>query len=56
MTWNRSPAGGGSAVTVDHSDDTGLARLRELGYRQELKRDLSYVPRHLRQLSPSFFR
>ncbi|PWZ11284.1 Amino-acid permease BAT1 [Zea mays] len=43
MTWNRSPAGGGSAVTVDHSDDTGLARLRELGYRQELKRDLSVL-------------
>ena len=48
MTWNRSPAadgGSSSAVAVDHgSDDTGLARLRELGYKQELKRDLSYVP------------
>jgi hypothetical protein len=39
MTWNKSLAVGGSG-----SDDTGLARLRELGYKQELKRDLSYVP------------
>ncbi|GJM93960.1 hypothetical protein PR202_ga10563 [Eleusine coracana subsp. coracana] len=39
MTWNKSSAvdvGGGS-------DDTGLARLRELGYKQELKRDLSVL-------------
>jgi hypothetical protein len=52
MTWNRSAAdGGGSsagttaavAVAAAAGDDTGLARLRELGYKQELKRDLSYV-------------
>jgi hypothetical protein len=50
MTWNRSAADGGgssagttAAVAVAAGDDTGLARLRELGYKQELKRDLSYV-------------
>ncbi|GJN18433.1 hypothetical protein PR202_gb05596 [Eleusine coracana subsp. coracana] len=45
MTWNKSSADDG-AVAVDvagGSDDTGLARLRELGYKQELKRDLSYA-------------
>ena len=44
MTWNKPPAAdvGGSG---GGGDDTGLARLRELGYKQELKRDLSYVPR-----------
>jgi hypothetical protein len=44
MTWNRSAAdGGGSSAGTTAGDDTGLARLRELGYKQELKRDLSYV-------------
>ncbi|WVZ69778.1 hypothetical protein U9M48_018512 [Paspalum notatum var. saurae] len=38
MTWNKSPADGGGG-----GDDTGLARLRELGYKQELKRDLSVL-------------
>lgn len=46
MTWSKSPAGSGTTavdVDVDGSGDTGQARLRELGYKQELKRDLSYV-------------
>ena len=44
MTWNRSAAdGGGSSAGTTAGDDTGLARLRELGYKQELKRGLSYV-------------
>ncbi|TVU34524.1 hypothetical protein EJB05_16359 [Eragrostis curvula] len=48
MTWNKSPSDDGArtAVSVDvagGSDDTGLARLRELGYKQELKRDLSVL-------------
>lgn len=50
MTWNRSAADGGgssagttAAVAVAAGDDTGLARLRELGYKQELKRDLSVL-------------
>ncbi|KAF8696846.1 hypothetical protein HU200_036485 [Digitaria exilis] len=48
MTLKNSQADGAAAavaVAVDEGDDTGLARLRELGYKQELKRDLSYVPR-----------
>ena len=50
MTWSKSPAGSGdrgdggaTAVDVDGSGDSGQARLNELGYKQELKRDLSYV-------------
>jgi hypothetical protein len=49
MTWSKSPAGsggsGGGATTVDVDGpgDSGQARLNELGYKQELKRDLSYV-------------
>lgn len=44
MTWNKAPANGGAATAVDiDGSDTGHARLRELGYKQELKRDLSYV-------------
>lgn len=46
MTWNKAPADGAAAaekaVNVG-GDDTGLARLRELGYKQELKRDLSVL-------------
>jgi hypothetical protein len=46
MTWNKSPGDGGASTAENTGvgDDTGLARLRELGYKQELKRDLSYVP------------
>ncbi|TVT97966.1 hypothetical protein EJB05_56766, partial [Eragrostis curvula] len=40
MTWNKPPAG--VAIAVDASD-TDHARLRELGYKQELKRHLSFV-------------
>jgi hypothetical protein len=50
MTWSKSPAGSGgsggggaTAVDVDGPGDSGQARLNELGYKQELKRDLSYV-------------
>lgn len=40
MTWNKAPAADAEA---GGGGDTGHARLRELGYKQELKRDLSYV-------------
>lgn len=52
MTFSKSPAesggssggGGTTAVDVDGSGaDTGQARLNELGYKQELKRDLSLL-------------
>ncbi|XP_062204682.1 amino-acid permease BAT1 homolog isoform X3 [Phragmites australis] len=45
MTWNKSPADGGAGAAASAVDgsDTGLARLRELGYKQELKRDLSVL-------------
>ncbi|KAM3330960.1 hypothetical protein ACQJBY_027207 [Aegilops geniculata] len=46
MTWSKSPAGSGTTavdVDADGSGDTGQARLRELGYKQELKRDLSLL-------------
>ena len=44
MTWSKSPAGSGTtAVDADGSGDTGQARLGELGYKQELKRDLSLL-------------
>nr|CAB3477564.1 unnamed protein product [Digitaria exilis] len=46
MTLKNSQADGAAAavaVAVDEGDDTGLARLRELGYKQELKRDLSVL-------------
>nr|CAB3473524.1 unnamed protein product [Digitaria exilis] len=46
MTLKSQADGAAAAVAVAvDGDDTGLARLRELGYKQELKRDLSYVPR-----------
>jgi hypothetical protein len=38
MTWNKPPlAAGQAAIDTDHG------RLRELGYKQELKRHLSYA-------------
>ncbi|CAN6344324.1 unnamed protein product [Urochloa humidicola] len=37
MTWKNHPAGAGAGANADH------ARLRELGYKQELKRHLSVV-------------
>ncbi|GJM88070.1 hypothetical protein PR202_ga04093 [Eleusine coracana subsp. coracana] len=40
MTWNKPPAAAGVAVDASVSDD---ARLRELGYKQELKRHLSVL-------------
>jgi amino acid transporter len=43
MTWNKPPAGGAAVTAVDVGEDTGLARLQELGYKQELKRDLSVL-------------
>jgi amino acid transporter len=40
MTWNKAPAADAEA---GGGGDTGHARLRELGYKQELKRDLSVL-------------
>jgi hypothetical protein len=55
MTFSKSPAGsGGSGITaVDVDGDSGQARLNELGYKQELRREMV---RFYGQLSfPCFF-
>lgn len=46
MVWERDEAANGGSTGVDIDDpadavDSGHARLSELGYKQELKRDLS---------------
>ncbi|KAL6615551.1 hypothetical protein ACP70R_037821 [Stipagrostis hirtigluma subsp. patula] len=43
MTWSKSPVSGDEAAVVVVDADTSIARLRELGYKQELKRDLSML-------------
>ena len=40
MTWNKRPT-----VAADDALDTDHGHLRELGYKQELKRHLSYARR-----------
>lgn len=43
MVWGKDGANGSTRSDVESSTDTGHTRLHELGYKQELKRDLSVL-------------